>query len=107
MEGCRRSVAFSNQLAQAQHNSASEAKLQQKLHVVLPPGIYDLTEPLVINSANQVQQVVLCRWDVVRKNFIHRSLPCKVLLGLGLATLRAKSSQGAVQVKACGARVAG
>jgi len=58
------------------------AKLAQKLHVVLSPGIYDLSEPLVINSANQV------------------------LLGLGLATLRS-SSHGAVQVKACGARVAG
>lgn len=59
------------------------AKLAQGLHIVLSPGIYDLTEPLVMATNNQV------------------------LLGLGLATLRAKNSQGALQVKSCGARVAG
>lgn len=64
MEGCRR-VSGILESAQAQHNSASpvifEAKLAQKLHVVLSPGIYDLSEPLVINSANQVQRVHIGR----------------------------------------------
>lgn len=58
------------------------AKLATGLHVVLSPGIYDLTEPIRVSS-NQV------------------------LLGLGLATLRAKSAQSAVQVEGCGARLAG
>lgn len=41
-------------------------------------------------------------------SLIGLALPlAQVLLGLGLATLRAKSAQSAVQVEGCGARLAG
>jgi hypothetical protein len=60
------------------------AKLDQGLHVVLAAGVYNLSEPLRLNHANQV------------------------LLGLGLATLVPRNGQAAIMVgNVDGVRVAG
>jgi hypothetical protein len=64
--------------------SAINAKLDEGLHVVLAPGIYQLSEPLRLSHANQV------------------------LLGLGLATLVPRNGEAAVKVADVeGVRVAG
>jgi hypothetical protein len=64
--------------------SAINVKLDEGLHVVLAPGIYQLSEPLRLSHANQV------------------------LLGLGLATLVPRNGEAAVKVADVeGVRVAG
>jgi len=80
----RRGVDFKNSVqvgfeqvyvAQATDDAATiNKKLQQGLHVVLTPGIYELDEPLVLNKKGQV------------------------LLGLGLATVIPTTGKPAVQV---------
>jgi len=63
-------------VADASHDTAStiNTQLSKGMHVVLAPGIYDLSAPLELNSPNQV------------------------LLGLGLATLVSAAGQPVVRV---------
>jgi len=79
-------ISFDNVFVAAETNTASEinAKLDAGLHVILQPGIYNLTESIVVKNANTT------------------------ILGIGMATLIPTTAAPCIVVqKAEGVRIGG